>query len=101
MGKFLGQRRLPDQPGETRRFATRRPSQDDVLVRQRRGNPRTVYLLGTPSAPDQLIGPTRDEAVAQALAFAKRQRVRAWCDQGNGSFILLGTFRSLGGGAKG
>ena len=36
---------------------------------------------------------TRDEAVAQALAFAKRQRVRAWFAKGTDEFVLLGTFR--------
>ena len=26
---------------------------NDVVIRQKRGNPSTVYLLGTPSSPDQ------------------------------------------------
>jgi hypothetical protein len=50
------------------------PDEGDVVVRQKHGNPSTVYLLGTPSAPEQFILRTRDEAVSQALAFAKRQR---------------------------
>ena len=29
------------------------PDQDDVVVRQRRGNPHVVYLVGTPATPDQ------------------------------------------------
>jgi hypothetical protein len=36
---------------------------------------------------------TRDEAVAQALAFAKRQHVRAWFTNGADELALLGTFR--------
>jgi hypothetical protein len=69
------------------------PEDGDVVVRQKRGNPSTVYLLGTPSAPDQFTLRTRDEAVSQALAFAKRQQVRAWFANGDDEFVLLGTFR--------
>ena len=70
------------------------PDSDDVVVRQKHGNPSIVYLLGTPSAPDQFIVRTRDEAVSQAVAFAKRQRVRAWFANGDDTFVLLGTFRT-------
>ena len=69
------------------------PDQDDVVIRQRHGNPSIVFLLGTPSAPDQFILRTRDEAVSQALAYAKRQHVRAWFAKGDDDFVLLGTFR--------
>ena len=69
------------------------PDEGDVVVRQKRGNPSTVYLLGTPSAPEQFILRTRDEAVSQALAFAKQQRVRAWFAKGDEEYVLLGTFR--------
>ena len=73
--------------------ATLAPEDGDVVVRQKGGNPSTVYLLGIPSTPEQFILRTRDEAVAQALAFAKRQRVRAWFANGTAEFVLLGTFR--------
>jgi protein involved in polysaccharide export with SLBB domain len=69
------------------------PDHDDVVVRQKRGTPRTVYVLGTSSTPGQLILPTRDEAVAQALTFAQGAQVRAWFDNGDTTFVLLGTFR--------
>ena len=69
------------------------PDKNDVVIRQRHSNPSTVFLLGTPSAPDQFIVPTRDEAVSQALAYAKRQHVRAWFAKGDDDFVLLGTFR--------
>jgi hypothetical protein len=68
-------------------------NQDDVIVRQRRSNPHVGYLLGTPATPDQFSLPTREEAVTQAVAFARRQRVRAWFDNGDNTFLLLGTFR--------
>jgi hypothetical protein len=73
--------------------ATLTPENGDVVVRQKRGDPSTVYLLGTPSTPDQFTLRTRDEAVSQALAFAKRQQVRAWFANGTDEFVLLGTFR--------
>ena len=68
-------------------------SQDDVVVRQGRGNPHVVYLLGTPATPDQFSLRSREEAVTQAVAFARQQRVRAWFDNGDNTFVLLGTFR--------
>jgi hypothetical protein len=54
------------------------PDNDDVVVRQEGGNPSTVYLLGTPTPPDQFVVRTRDDAVAQALRFAKYQHVATW-----------------------
>ena len=69
------------------------PDEDDVVVRQKSGNPGVIFVLGTPPAPDQLTLRTRDEAVAQALAFAKRQHVRAWFTNGGNELVLLGTFR--------
>ena len=69
------------------------PDNDDVIIRQKHGNPSTVYLLGTSVAPDQFMLRTRDDAVSQALAYAKRQHVRAWFAKGDEDFVLLGTFR--------
>ena len=69
------------------------PDNDGVVVRQERGNPSTVYLLGTPSAPDKFVVRTRDDAVAQALRFAKYQHVAAWLVESDAAAILLGTFR--------
>jgi hypothetical protein len=69
-----------------------RPDDDDVVVRAKHGNPSAVFLLGTPSAPNQFQVRSRDEAIRQALAFAKRQKVRAWFED-DSDFVLLGTFR--------
>ena len=69
------------------------PDNDDVIIRQKHGNPSTVYLLGTSLAPDQFTLRTRDDAVSQALAYAKRQHVRAWFAKGDEDFVLPGTFR--------
>ena len=69
------------------------PDEDDVVIRQKHGNPSIVYLLGTPLAPDQFLLRTRDEAVSQGLAFARTHHVRAWFTRGEDDFVLLGTFR--------
>ena len=69
------------------------PDKNDVVIRQRHGNSSIVFVLGTPSTPDQFILRTRDEAVSQALAYAKWQHVRAWFAKGDDDFVLLGTFR--------
>ena len=68
------------------------PDKDDVVVRPRRGSPHTVYLLGTSTTPDQFSLRTREEAVTQAVTFARRQHVRAWFDNGDDTVLLLGTF---------
>jgi len=69
------------------------PDSDDVVVRFERGNPTAAYLLGTSLAPDQFMVHTRDQAVSQAVAYARHQRVRAWFAVDDG-FVLLGTFRA-------
>jgi hypothetical protein len=42
---------------------------------------------------DQFILQTRDAAIAQAAAFAKRQGVRVWLSNGDGEFALVEDFR--------
>jgi hypothetical protein len=69
------------------------PDPDDVVIREEHGNPSSVYLLGTSASPDQFILRTRDRAVSQAVAYAKRQHVRAWFTKDDETFVLLGTFR--------
>lgn len=69
------------------------PDKDDVVVRRKGGTPGVIFVLGTPPTPEQFTLRTRDEAVAQALAFAKRQRVCAWFANGGDELVLLGTFR--------
>jgi hypothetical protein len=71
------------------------PEEGDAVVRQKHGKPSAVYSLGTLSAPEQFTLRIRDDAVSQALAFAK-QHVRAWFANEDGEFVLLGTFRNNG-----
>jgi hypothetical protein len=76
------------------RWSMTLPENDDVVIRQTDGNPCASYLLGTPVAPSQFIVKTRDRAVTLAVAYAKRQRARAWFAKSDGAFVLLGTFRN-------
>jgi hypothetical protein len=69
------------------------PDENDVVIRQRDGNPSVVFRLGTPSTPDQFTLRTRNEALSKALTHAIRQHVRAWFAKGDDDFVLLGTFR--------
>ena len=66
---------------------------NNVVVRQKRGNPSTVYIQHAPSVPDQFLYRTREEAVSQVLAFAKHAHVAAWFTNDEDDFVLLGTFR--------
>jgi hypothetical protein len=69
------------------------PDNDDVVVRQKRGNPTTVYVRHTTSAPDQFLYRTPEEAVSQVLAFAKHAHVAEWLTNDEHDFVVLETFR--------
>ena len=66
-----------------------RPDEDDVVVRQKRSGPITVYV-STTSASDQFLYRTRAPADLQALAFAKHAHVAAWFTNGDAT-VPLGT----------
>jgi hypothetical protein len=85
--------RPQSEPAKVGGDAMIHPDKNDVVVRQWRGHPDGAYLLGTPVTPDQYSLRTREEAVTQAAAFARKQHVRAWFDNGDDTFILLGTSR--------
>ena len=67
------------------------PDNDDVIVRRKLDGSTLVYVLRTHWSPDQVGLSTREEAVSQALAYAKRHHVRAWFAEDE-DFVLLGTF---------
>ena len=64
----------------------------DIVVRQETRQQRCIYILRIDPGEDQLCFWTRDEAVAQAVAFAKRQHARAWFSDRD-HVVLLGSFR--------
>ncbi len=70
------------------------PNHGDVVIREGYRDSVAIFLLGTHETPDQFIVRTRDDAVSRGVAYAKRQRVRAWLAQAGGHFVLLATFRN-------
>ena len=69
------------------------PEDGDIVIRQDEREGRVVFILHTAPGADQYLPHSREEAVAQALEFAQREHVRAWFDNGDDRFVLLGTFR--------
>jgi hypothetical protein len=43
--------------------------------------------------PEQFVLGSRDDAVKQAVIFAKREHVRVWSTDDGGGFVLLEDFR--------
>lgn len=69
------------------------PAANDVVVRQKVIQRATLYVLRTPSCPDQLHLRSREAAVAHALAFARFAHLAAWFEDEAGGHVLLGSFR--------
>ena len=73
------------------------PEPHDVVVRLKRDDPRTVFLLGTRLAPNLFRFDTRDKAIAYAMAYAKSEQVRAWFAIDDTDFLLLSRFEMIKG----
>jgi hypothetical protein len=69
------------------------PEDGDIVVRQETRDGRDVYVLHTTAGVDQYLLRTREEAVRQAVTFAKRQGVRAWLAGETHEFVLLNDVR--------
>jgi hypothetical protein len=72
-----------------------RPNDGDVVVHQENREGTAVYILRTVPGTDQFLLRTREEAVAQAVTFAKRQGVRAWLSGQSGDCVPLDTARAV------
>jgi hypothetical protein len=65
------------------------PEPCDIIVGKEKRDGAHVYVLRTASGSDQYLLRTRDEAVEQAVTFARRQCVRAWfTDDGHDAVLL-------------
>jgi hypothetical protein len=65
------------------------PDDGDIVVRQESREGGDVYVLHTAPGAGQYLLRTRAEAIAHAVAFAKRQGVRAWlCDETSDCVVL-------------
>jgi hypothetical protein len=69
------------------------PEDGDLVVREEERERRRVYLLHTAPGPAQVLLRSREEAIAKALTFAERERVRAWLTDEGDDFVLLEDFR--------
>ena len=65
------------------------PEDGDIVVRQQTRAGREVYVLHRAAGVDQYLLRTREEAVRQAVTFAKRQGVRAWLAGETQEFVQL------------
>ena len=65
------------------------PEDGDVVLHRQERDGSPIYLLHTAPGPDQFVLRSRDEAVARGLAYAKRERVRAWLIEEGQEFVLL------------
>ena len=69
------------------------PEDGDIVIRQEKRKGRFVYVLHTAPGADQYLLRSREEAVTQAVTFAKRECVRAWLTDEGYDFALLEDFR--------
>jgi hypothetical protein len=65
------------------------PQPGDIVIRESSRDGATVFVLHTVPGPDQMIVPTRNEAVQRARLFAARQSVRVWLANGETELKLL------------
>lgn len=62
------------------------------MINQERQNGVAVFILQTAPGPDQILLRSRREALAQAIALAKREQVRVWLTDNGHEFTLLHDF---------
>lgn len=74
---------------------THTAAEGDVVVRREERAGLGVYVLSTASGPGQVLLRSREDAVAQAVTFARWQHVRAWLADDDSDFTLLQDFRAL------
>jgi hypothetical protein len=73
---------------------TRTPPKDgDIGVREETREGTLVYVLHTAPGSDRYVLRSRQEAIAQAVTFAKREHVCAWLADEGYDFALLVDFR--------
>jgi hypothetical protein len=69
------------------------PEDGDIVVREEHREGTLVYVLHTAPGADQFVLHAREDAIAQAVACAKREHVRAWWTDEGYDFLLLEDFR--------
>jgi hypothetical protein len=69
------------------------PENGDVVIRDHLHDGRRAFALHTVPGPEQCVLRSRDDAVRQAVVFAKRAHVRVWSTDDGAGFVLLKDFR--------
>lgn len=83
---------VPSRRGDVL-WKRRTPEDGDIVVREEKREGKLVYVLHTAPGADQYILRNREQAVAQAVTFAKREHLRAWLSDEGYDFALLEDFR--------
>jgi hypothetical protein len=91
-GEHVKATTLPLRRGDVLR-TRRTPEDGDIVVREQQREGTLVFVLHTAPGADQHVLRNREEAVAQAVTFAKRQHVGAWLTDEGYDFVLLEDFR--------
>ena len=68
------------------------PEDGDIVVRREKLEGRLVYVLHTFPGTAQYALRTREEAVTEAVGFAKRHNVGAWLSGEGEDWVLLSDF---------
>ena len=76
-------------------FARTTPEDGDIVVREEIRGGTLVYVLHIAPGADQYEFRRRDGAIAQGVALAERQHVRAWLTDEGYDFVLLEDFREV------
>jgi hypothetical protein len=71
------------------------PQDGDIVISEERREGKAVYVLHTAPGADQCAFRSREDAMKQAVTFARRQQVRAWLTDGDHDFTLLEDFRAV------
>ena len=71
------------------------PEDGDIVVLEEKRGGTLVHVLHTAPGADQYEFRRREEGIAQALALAKRQCVRAWLTDEGYDFVLMEDFREV------
>ena len=69
------------------------PEDGDIVVREEQQDGKRLFVLHTAPGADQYVLRAREDAVTQAVTFAKRHQVRAWLTDEGYDFVLLEDFR--------
>jgi hypothetical protein len=69
------------------------PEDGDVVIRHHVRDGRRMFALCTVAGPDQYVLRSREDAVGQAVVFAKREHVRVWVADEGAGLVLLEDFR--------